>query len=93
MASRNASSVGAAIAVPVQVSIIGEGKGEQNCYYGWQDSGKYDQPPSMIYPYWTTFVMCFGGDVFQRVIRGYGRILQLSVQKVEENGNGEVPAL
>ncbi|MGH7175399.1 MAG: hypothetical protein ACREGR_03520, partial [Minisyncoccia bacterium] len=41
--------------VPVRVSILAEGKGEKLMYYGWQNTGEYDLPPSMIWQHWVLF--------------------------------------
>jgi hypothetical protein len=65
--------------VPVQVSILAEGQGEKLAYYGWQDADEYDKPPSMIWPHWTLFSVCFPYGPEDEVKRGKGRIVQLSI--------------
>lgn len=68
--------------VPVKVTVIGEGQGPKECYYGWQDVGKYDKPPSMIWPHWVTFTICFLYGPQAEVERGKGRIVQLKIEEI-----------
>jgi hypothetical protein len=65
--------------VPVTVSVIAEGKGEEEAYYGWQDKGEYDKPPSMIWPHWKSFSICFPYGPQAEAKHDKGRIVRLQV--------------
>lgn len=78
--------------VPVTVTITGEGKGPPVAYYGWQDIDEYDKPPSLIWPHWSQFHICFAYGPEAEVERGRGRIVQLQILTREPDpSNPESP--
>lgn len=69
--------------VPVTVSILTEGRHEDDAYYGWQDAGEYDKPPEMIWPHWKSFNICFTYGAKAEMDRGKGRIVKLQISPTE----------
>ena len=66
---------------PEPVRVVADPDGP---YWGWQESGREQEPPVMVYEHETLFKICFPYGVKAEVDAGHGQVLRLRVESLLE---------